>query len=139
MKVQPRQLSDRERIRFIDALYTATGSLRGRKEVKAFLHDLLTESERVMLGRRIVIAQMMLAGRRYDDIISELRVGADTVYRVHRWLDQQYPGYRKAVEGLEREWRGRRRGTSGLAAKLKEKYPLHFLLVPKQNSKPRGR
>ena len=127
MKVQPRKLPDKDRMRYVDALYTAAGSLRGRKDMKAFLHDLLTESERVMLGRRIVIAQLLLEGREYDEIISMLHVGNDTIWRVHRWLDEKYPGYRKAIEGMKEEMETRKLGPIFMS-RLKKKYPLHFLL-----------
>ncbi len=46
MKKQAHKLSDKEKMVTLDALYTAAGSLRGRADMKAFLRDLLTPSER---------------------------------------------------------------------------------------------
>lgn len=134
MKVRPDSIEERERIRYLDALYTAASSVRGRIDMKAFLRDLLTPSERIMLGRRISIARMLLAGISYGDIIDELRVGKDTVHRVHRWLLDQYPGYEKAINGLEYEL-GRRESSRNIdrnafIAKMKRKYPIRFLLFP---------
>jgi uncharacterized protein YerC len=54
MKVRSKQLSNEERMQTLDALYTATSSIKDRATMKAFLRDLLTESERIMLGRRIL-------------------------------------------------------------------------------------
>ena len=68
MKRKINELMPKERIATLDALYTAVNSLRGREAVKLFLRDLLTESERIMLGRRIIVARRLLAGDRYDDI-----------------------------------------------------------------------
>jgi len=71
----------------LDALYTAVGSLKGKDAMKAFLRDLLTPSERVMLGRRIIIARMILAGGSYDAIGEKLHVGKNTISKVHKWLE----------------------------------------------------
>ena len=121
----------------LDALYTAAGTVQGREAMKLFLRDLLTESERIMLGRRILIARMLIAGKKYDDIAHSLRVGSDTVYRIERWLEDQFPGYERAIKNMETEFETRKKkwdekrlyATSALY-RLKKKYPMHFLLFP---------
>jgi len=125
----------------LDALYTTASVLKGREAMKGFLRDLLTESERIMLGRRILIARMLLSGNSYDDIAQELGVGYDTVSRVGRWLSDQMPGYEHAIEEMEKEFDRREekrrigrmyhdQSLSGVIARLKKKYPIHFLLMP---------
>ena len=121
----------------LDSLYTAASGVRGRQAMKLFLRDLLTESERIMLGRRIVIARRLLAGDRYDDIEADMRVGRDTIGKIQKWLDDQLPGYEQAVKEMNREFKARQEryedkklyATSALY-RLKKKYPLHFLLFP---------
>lgn len=135
-KVKIRDLSEKERIETLDALYTAASVLKGRKAMKAFLRDLLTSSERVMLGRRILIARRIIAGDSMLDISASMRVGLDTVSKVDRWLNDQFPGYEVAIEGLEKEEVRRRKPKYpewGTFAYLKKKYPLHFLLFPPFN------
>lgn len=131
MKVRAKTLSDQQRIETLDALYTAAGSLRGREAMKLFLRDLLTESERIMLGRRITIARRLIAGNSYNEIAAELKVGHDTIHRVRRWLEDQLPGYEQAIQGLETEFKKRAEkkhyATSALY-RLKKKHPGHFLL-----------
>lgn len=137
MKVKAKELSDETRIETLDALYTAAGTVKGRSAMKEFLRDLLTESERIMLGRRVLIARHLLAGKAPTDIASDLKVGLDTIYRVQRWLHDQMPGYEKAIAGMEEEYAHRKSkrddkylyATSALY-RLKKKYPLHFLLFP---------
>ena len=137
MKVRARELSREHRIEVLDALYTAAASVKGRADMKLFLRDLLTESERIMMGRRIVIARKLIDGATSRDIESDMGVGRDTVGRVHRWLHDQFPGYEKAIEGMRRDIKKRQRhrddkylyATSALY-RLKKKYPLHFLLFP---------
>jgi|SRR3989338_1393524 len=143
MKVRARELPEKQRIEVLDALYTAAAGVRGRQAMKLFLRDLLTESERIMLGRRIIVARRLLAGDRYDDIEADLRVGRDTIGKIQKWLDDQLPGYEGAIAEMEKEFGARQKrfedkrlyATSTLY-QLKKKYPLHFLLFPTPKFKP---
>ena len=94
-------------MRYLDILYTAVSSLNSREEVKKFLRDLLTESERIMMGRRIIIAQRLLEDKSYLEIKRELGVGMDTIIRVHRWLEDDIDGYEKVVKKLEKVFESR--------------------------------
>jgi len=133
MKVRANQLEKIERIEILDSLYTAAASVKGREAVKLFLRDLLTESERIMLGRRIMIARKLIAGKDYDIIEKELHVGRDTIWRVQKWLLDQLPGYEQAVRGLENELERRsfkKNYAQSAFFRLKKRYPGHFLLFP---------
>lgn len=133
MKKRITELSEQERIKTLDALYTAATNVRGRKDMKAFLRDLLTESERVMLGRRILIARLLLAGETYDDICTRMGTSPGTIRSVHRWLADQMPGYERAVAGMEEEFGKRefkRKYAKSALFRLKKRYPAHFLLFP---------
>jgi len=141
MKVQSKELSSQERMETLDALYTAASTIRGRDATKHFLRDLLTESERIMLGRRILIARALLSGHTYEDITERLQVGRDTIARVDIWIDEKSGDYAGAVKAMRKEYKARdtkrvfgelRVDTSfaGSLTKLKKKYPLHFLLFP---------
>src|SRR3989338_521726 len=137
MKVKANELTKEQHIAVLDALYTAAGTVKGRDAMKLFLRDLLTESERIMLGRRILIARMLIAGSTFDEINTGLHVGKDTVWRVEKWLSDQLPGYENAIKDMEREFDRRKKksddkylyATSALY-RLKKKYPIHFLLFP---------
>lgn len=134
MKVKSKNLPDKQKIEILDALYTSAGSVKGRAAMKSFLRDLLTESERIMLGRRILIARNILQGKSQRQIMSEMKVGPDTIYKVARWLEDQFPGYEEALAGMEEEFKKRKKKKTpelGTFAYLKKKYPLHFLLFPK--------
>lgn len=138
MKVRARNLTDQERMEVFDMLYTAAGAVRGRDAMKLFLRDLLTESERVMLGRRIIIARLLISGESHRAIGKRLKVGNDTVWRVQCWLYDQFPGFENAIAELEKELNKRefkkQYATSALF-RLKKKYPAHFLLFPLPRSK----
>jgi uncharacterized protein YerC len=135
MKKRKMDLTDKEYMRTVDMLYTAAGTLRGRAAMKTFLKDLLTVSERIMLGRRIWIARLLLQDYSALEICRKLRVSLRTVYQVERWLGDQFKGYENAVSGLERVMDDRAVRRESFAdpfsfAALKHKYPLHFLLFP---------
>jgi|SRR3989344_1078992 len=125
MKVRAQELTNKQRIEVLDTLYTTAGAVRGRDAMKLFLRDLLTPSERIMLGRRIMIARRLIAGAAYDTIETDLKVGRDTIWRVQRWLHDQLPGYEHAVEKFEKELDIRhfknRYGRSSLFRLLKRK------------------
>lgn len=130
MKRKISDLSDTERIETLDALYTAASTLKGRDATKRFLKDLLTVSERVMLGRRILIAQELLMGTPRNKIMERMKVGPDTIWRVQRWLQDTLPGYEEAIAEMERIQAKRLKPKYpawGTREYLKRKYKLHFL------------
>ncbi len=133
MKKKIADLSEQEKIRTLDALYTAAGTVHGRSAMKLFLRDLLTESERVMLGRRIIIARLLLQQETSESIRKRTGAGPATIERVRHWLKDQLPGYETAITGLESELgkrEARRQYGASALSRLKKKYPLHFLLFP---------
>lgn len=142
MKRRSNELSDDERKQTLDTLYAAAAAVHGRDSMKLFLRDLLTESERIMLGRRILIARHLLAGKRWDDIAADMKVGLDTVGKVQHWLDDQLPGYEQALAGLQKELARRqfnRRYAKSALFRLKKKYPAHFLLFPLPKEKEKDK
>ena len=134
MKVKPRKLKEQDKTKSLDALYTSVSSLKTRDDIKNFLRALLTEGERIMIGRRILIAQRLLNNQSYDQIIKEMKVGPDTITRVDRWLSDQNKGYEKAIKELEKVNKNRKKKEfrdyypSGPFADLKRRYPAYFLL-----------
>ncbi len=133
MKKKISDLSKEERVRTLDALYTAAGTIRGRTAMKLFLRDLLTESERVMLGRRILIARLLLSGESKERIVRRLGVSYTTIASVAHWLSDQMPGYEMAIHAMEEELGKRefkRKYATSMLFRFKKRYPLHFLLFP---------
>lgn len=144
MKKKVKDLTEQEQITTLDMLYTAAASAKDREAMKLFLRDLLTPSERVMLGRRIWIARLLISGETHVAIARKLLVGLTTIARIDKWLHDQFPGYEKVIEGLEKEMdkRAIKREASTdpfSFAALKRKYPLHFLLFPSPKPKKQYR
>lgn len=134
-KVNVKSLDSKSKMKYLDLLWTSISQLETRDETKQFFKDLLSESEAIMLARRIEIAKRLLEGESYDDITRDLRVGKDTIGRVQRWLTSGFGGYEKAVSGFKKEI-DRRFSKSKITDKkepysfgwIKQKYPLQFLL-----------
>jgi len=111
--------------------------LESRDEVKNFFKDLLSETEAIMLARRIQIAKMLLEGFGYEEIQKSLKTSGNTIASVHRWLQGGFGGYEKLVPRLQKELKRReeivRRNKETRVPYsrewLKRKYPLHYLLV----------
>lgn len=142
MKKKLSELSEKERIATLDALYTAAGAVNGREATKRFLRDLLTESERIMLGRRIIIARLLLQGETYEGVAARLGVGFSTIRRVDRWLEDEMPGYEDAIRALEEEMKKRefkKQYATSMLFRFKKRYPLYFLLIPnpKRSTSPK--
>lgn len=135
-RVNPREINSKHRQECLDVLWTSIAQLNSREEVKNFFKDLLSESEAIMLGRRLLIAQNLLLGKTYDEIVEELKTGIDTVAKVHRWLISGFGGYEKTLKRFEKELEKRAKYIAQQEKAmepfsfewLKKKYPLHFLL-----------
>lgn len=134
-RVNLKSMDPKSKMKYLDLLWTSISQLETREETKHFFKDLLSESEAIMLARRIEIAKRLLEGESFDSIIQELKVGKDTIGRVQRWLISGFGGYEKAVSGFQREV-DRRFAKASIQNKnqpysfnwIKQKYPLHFLL-----------
>ncbi|OGM97519.1 MAG: hypothetical protein A2735_02185 [Candidatus Yanofskybacteria bacterium RIFCSPHIGHO2_01_FULL_41_21] len=132
MKVKSRNVEKKDKAEYLDILYTAVGSLNSRQEIKDFLRDVLTESERIMIGRRIMIARRLLDGQLYDQIMKEMKVGPDTIMRVHRWLEDENKGYEKVITSLKKQFSNHKNFKdyydSSPLGNLRRRYPVHHLL-----------
>jgi len=132
VKVNPRKIDNTDRMKYLDLLWTSIASLKSRDEVKNFFKDLLSESESIMLSRRIMIAKYLLEGLTYDEIKVRMKVGDNNIAKVHSWLTSGFGGYEKAIREFNKALN--RRGFDKMPSPplsfewLRKKYPLHFLL-----------
>ncbi len=132
VKVNPRRITNTDRMKYLDLLWTSIATLKSRDEVKNFFKDLLSESESIMLSRRIMIAKYLLEGLTYDEIKVRLKVGDGNIAKIHDWLVSGFGGYEKAIKEFNKalDKRGINKAPSPPLSFdwLKKKYPLHFLL-----------
>ena len=132
VKINPRKINHIDRMKYLDLLWTSITSLKSREETKNFFKDLLSESESIMLSRRIMIAKCLLENMSYEEIRARMGVGNDNIAKVHSWLASGFGGYEKAVREFNKALD--KRGVNKIPSQplsfewLRKKYPLHFLL-----------
>ncbi|MCD5382454.1 MAG: Trp family transcriptional regulator [Candidatus Pacebacteria bacterium] len=146
MRVRTKDLTKKQKDRIFTALETAAGTVKSSTGSKKLIEDLLTESEKIMIGRRILIARELIAGSTYDAIVDEYGVGKDTITRIAQWLEEQLPEHKKVTTEVRKDVMQKHGSknkqdfdkelyaTSALY-RLKKKYPMHFLLFPMPKSK----
>ncbi len=101
-KIIPSKLSKIETNKMLDLFYAKIAALKTKKEITNFLSDVLTESEQIMILRRLQIAKLLLEGETYFNIKSKLRVGLDTIKAVRYKLDNGRGGYLKFIKSLRK-------------------------------------
>lgn len=84
--------------RIYESFYKAVGLLN-EKEARAFINDLLTPTEKIMLPKRLAIAILLSRGWNYDAIRDTLKVTQTTVSSVYKVLSFS-TGLRLAIEKL---------------------------------------
>ena len=105
---KPQRLTFRERQKLLSEFWTAVFLLETVEETRSFFKDLLSETEEVMLARRLKIARLILEGKSYGAIEKTMHAGPGTIASVHAWLDGGFGGYVRAIQKLKREQRNRR-------------------------------
>jgi TrpR-related protein YerC/YecD len=109
-------------------LCVAMSEMKNAQEAAELLRDLLSYSEVKMVAKRLEIAEMVLAGKTYDEIREELKVGYGKIARVQEWLNMSGEGYRKAVKKI-RSKTGKdkdREFETYHWSVLKRKYPMYY-------------
>lgn len=97
-KYNEKKLIYKDQEKLMNMLCEILVRLKTKSNIKNFLKDLLNRKERVMLMRRLIIAEMLIKDRTYQDIINRLHCGPATIARVERWLNFGRGGYKKAVD-----------------------------------------
>lgn len=75
-------------------------NLQKEEEVKKFLNDFLSPTEKIMLIKRLAIAMLLLKGYTYRNIREILKVSYPTINHIQRWLAKGGRGYKIVFEKL---------------------------------------
>jgi len=93
-------LNGEEKEKLLDKLFEAVKQLKSKQEIVSFFRDLLTDSESVMLARRLQIAQMIVDKKSFYEIREEMGASFDTINSVKRFVEYGSDGYKKVIERL---------------------------------------
>lgn len=82
-----------------ETLYRVLASANSTEEVKSILSELLSETERVALIKRMGIAAGLSRRESYELIHRKLNVSSATIASIQERMDQ--PGWKKIVEEMK--------------------------------------
>lgn len=102
-KYDEKRMAYKEQDRLMAMFCDILCGLKSRGAVMDFLKDLLNRKERIMLIRRLQIAEMLLDEYTYSEITERLRCGLPTIARVQRWLEFGRGGYKNAILAKKRK------------------------------------
>ncbi|MFH0852585.1 MAG: YerC/YecD family TrpR-related protein [bacterium] len=114
---------ERLTIQFCEAL----ASLRDSVEAAEFMRDLITVQELEMLAKRLKIAELLLDGFGYTEIMRHLKVGASKIARVGEWLKYSGEGYRLVLERTKKNKGVKKNyGEKTPFEQIKKRYPSYY-------------
>lgn len=116
----------------IDLLALKTFEQAASTKAESFpLTGLITTREQIKLGRRILIAQAILAGKTRYEVNNHLSVSPNTFAQVHRWLENELKSYSSAYQlHPGKASKSHKHSVQKFSIQhFKKAYPGHFLLV----------
>lgn len=112
----------------LDELFWLLTEIKNKEEMKTFLYDFFTKTERIMLAKRLAVALMLTQGYSYSTIKELLKVSTGTVSRTSLWLEKGGEGLKKGLaklakkEEMEKFWRNLNRFLENATPKLTYRY-----------------
>ncbi len=76
----------KRKTRAMDELFRAVLELKNVQECYDFFEDLCTMKELADMAQRIEAAQMLLAGKTYEQIVKEVEISTATISRINRCI-----------------------------------------------------
>lgn len=118
MQISKKGINQKTESKIFNSLYQVLADLKKPEEVAKFLEEVLSETERTVLAKRLAIAYWLNKNQSYDKIRQELRVSSATVAQVQKWLEKSGEGLKLALKTIEAdEWAGEMAGK--FSAKVK--------------------
>lgn len=133
--MKQRQIKERELA--LKNLNESAKQFTGENAVNDFISTVLTDGERINIGRRITVARMVLAGKTFFEIHEKLHISPNTFRNIRRWIYKELPEYNQVLEQnrdreeekiLKKQNRSHEHIEPFSFADLKRRYPMHFLL-----------
>ena len=93
----------KRKTRAMDELFRAVLELKNVQEWYDFFEDLCTMKELADMAQRIEAAQMLLAGKTYEQIVKEVEISTATISRINRCIQYGTGGYEMILERLKEQ------------------------------------
>ena len=107
-KVSKNLLPAETRKEIMDALIRTLTKIDNDRLLARFLDDLLTTTEKLMLGKRLMVAVLLQKGYSYGAVCRVLKMSKTTVHIIQRDLFRSGEGYKKIFDLFFRESKGQR-------------------------------
>ncbi len=85
-----------------DKLFEAIRGLSSNEECYDFFEDICTMKELADMTQRLKVAQMLLDGHTYEQIVEKVEISTATISRINRCIQYGSGGYRTALERLQK-------------------------------------
>jgi TrpR-related protein YerC/YecD len=85
----------------VQRLCEAFSVCKDKKELYAFMRDLMTETEIDEFAHRLTAAVMLYDGKSYDAVAAETAMSTTTIARVSKWLQQGTDGYKTVLARIQ--------------------------------------
>lgn len=108
-KISPQRIPRKQWEELEWTLLTALRRLGLNERSSRLLRRLFTESEVVILARRIKVAERLLRGMTFEEIQDDLGVGLSTVRFVHEWLGDDLSKLRSLADSLQKDRAAKKR------------------------------
>ena len=115
----------------VDELALKAFSVAAKSAPDSLLVKLLTNKEKVALGRRLIIAEAIKAGKTRMEINERISISPNTFTQIKRWIDSDQKIYSpaKTVRDVSRKHVPRRKRIENFSYDdMKRRYPAHHLL-----------
>lgn len=107
MQVSKQDVSKSIEKKIFKSLYQVIADLKKPNEVEKFLEDVLSETERTVLAKRLGIAYYLSKNKSYEATRQDLKVSSATIASVQKWLEKGGEGLQLAIKAIEAdEWAG---------------------------------
>ena len=100
-QVSKRPLHKQVENKMFETLWEAISNLKDKQDIKNFISDILSPSEKTMIAKRLAIAALLLRGYKYESIKELLKVSQQTIARVAVALNTNI-GYKTAINKIAR-------------------------------------
>jgi len=126
---KPKRLEKLSKGKQGDLLYdliNAFSVIKSPTESALFVQDLLTQNEAKMLSKRLRIAKLLLQGKSYEEIKTELHNSFATIAKVGYWLQRSGEGFRSVIKKLPQKTKTKHWTEYSEWDKLKRSRPMYF-------------
>lgn len=111
-QVSKRKINEDIQSKMFEMFLASFAKCETDEELMSYLSDILTETEAIVMAKRLAIALMLTKGYGYTQICELLKVSPPTISKVKTWLDLRGDGFRVVLEKVlkdketEQFWEG---------------------------------